>query len=137
MHERPSPTINLFKHEKNNLAYFEAGEVVIRVGDQGDCMYVVQEGQLDVIAGDGMVIESVGPGGIVGEMALVDNAPRSATVVAKTDSRVVPVNQDQFMAHVHRTPFFALQVMRIMADRMRHRIALAEGSHSHAGSESA
>jgi CRP/FNR family transcriptional regulator, cyclic AMP receptor protein len=131
MQERPSPTINLFKHEKDNLAFFEAGEIIMRTGDPGDCMYVVQEGQLDVIAGDGTIIESVGPGGIVGEMALVDNATRSATVIARTDSRVVPVNQEQFMGHVHRTPFFALQVMRIMTDRFRHRIALAEGTHRH------
>jgi CRP-like cAMP-binding protein len=131
MHERPSPTINLFKHEKDNLAFFEAGEIIMRAGDPGDCMYVVQEGQLDVLAADGAIIESVGPGGIVGEMALVDNALRSATVIARTDSRVVPVNQEQFMGHIHRTPFFALQVMRIMTDRFRHRIALAEGTHSH------
>jgi CRP-like cAMP-binding protein len=134
-HERPSPTINLFKSEKSNVAFFEAGEIVMKIGDKGDCMYVVQEGQLEVHAADGSLVETVGPGGIVGEMALVDDAPRSATVVAKVDSRVVPLNQEQFMGHVHRTPFFALQVMRIMTDRFRHRIALSEGSHSHATSE--
>jgi CRP-like cAMP-binding protein len=81
-------------------------------------MYVVQQGELEVIS-NGEVIDRIGPGGIVGEMALVNNAPRSADVIAKIDSVVVPIDENAFMQHVHRTPFFALQVMRIVAERLR------------------
>lgn len=113
-------TIDIFKFEKN-VEYFAAGEAIFRAGDEGHCMYVVQEGQVEVKVGD-TLIEELGPGEVFGEMALVDNSPRSADVWAKTDCRVVPIDEDKFMSHVHRTPFFALQVMRMQADRLRKRI---------------
>lgn len=73
---------------------------------------------MEVIA-NGKVIDSHGPGGMFGEMAIIDHSPRSATVVAKTDCRLVPLDEDRFMAHVHRTPFFALTVMRMLSERLR------------------
>lgn len=121
MDDKQIPTINLFKSETNNLVYFSAGETIMQPGEPGDVMYVVQAGTLEVRTTEGTLIEEVGPGGIVGEMALVDNSPRSAQVIALTDSRLVKLDQDQFLAHIHRTPFFALQVMRIMTDRLRRR----------------
>lgn len=114
-------TIDIFKYEKN-VEYFSAGETIFKAGDEGHCMYVVQEGTVQVKVGD-RVIEELGPGEVFGEMALVDSSPRSADVVAKTDARVVPIDEDKFMSHVHRTPFFALQVMRMLADRLRKRVA--------------
>lgn len=113
-------TIDIFKFEKN-IEYFSAGEAIFRAGDEGHCMYVVQEGQVEIKVGD-KLIEVLGPGEVFGEMALVDNSPRSADVIAKTDCRVVPIDEDKFMSHVHRTPFFALQVMRMQADRLRRRM---------------
>lgn len=114
-------TIDIFKFEKN-VEYFSAGEVIFKAGEEGHCMYVVQEGQVEVRIGD-KVLQTLGPGEVFGEMALVDKSPRSADVVALSDSRVVPVDEDKFMAHVHRTPFFALQMMRLMSDRLRLRVA--------------
>lgn len=52
-------------------------------------------------------------------MALVDRTARSATAVAKTDCKLVALDETRFKSHVHRTPFFAIQVMRVMADRLR------------------
>jgi CRP-like cAMP-binding protein len=122
-------TIDIFKFEKN-VEYFTAGEAVFKAGDEGHCMYVVQEGQVEVKVGD-VLIETLGPGEVFGEMALVDNSPRSADVYAKTDARLVPIDEQKFMSHVHRTPFFALQVMRMQADRLRKRINdLAQATHS-------
>jgi len=56
---------------------------------------------------------------IFGEMALVDHSPRSATVVAATDTTIVPVGEKQFLFLVSRTPHFALNVMRVLAQRLR------------------
>ncbi|HEU5100134.1 MAG TPA: Crp/Fnr family transcriptional regulator [Roseiflexaceae bacterium] len=67
-----------------------------------------------------------GPGGIVGEMALIDDRPRSATAVAATDCRLVPIDERRFTFLVQQTPMFALAVMRVMAERLRRR--LGEGS---------
>ena len=58
-----------------------------------------------------------GPGGIFGEMALIDGSPRSATARAKTDCVVAPINEKIFLFLVHETPYFAIAVMRTLADR--------------------
>ncbi len=112
-------TIEIFKYEQN-VDYYAAGELIFEAGDPGHVMYVVQEGEVDVLA-NGRVIDTVTAGGIFGEMALIDRSPRSASVMARTDCRVVPLDEARFMQHVHRTPFFALQVMRIMTERLRRR----------------
>lgn len=113
-------TIEIFKYEKN-VAAFAAGQVVFSSGDAGDVMYVVQSGEVEVSV-NGRAIDTLGPGGVFGEMALIDHAPRTATVTALTDCRLVPIDETRFLNHVHRTPFFALQVMRIMNERLRRRM---------------
>ena len=110
-------SVNMFKYEKNTLE-IEAGHELFREGDGADLMYVVQHGELDILI-NGTVVETVGEGGVVGEMALVDQSPRSATVVAKMDCMLVPFDESDFKTHVHTTPFFALQVMRVMVSRLR------------------
>ena len=103
---------------------FAAGETIFNAGDEGHVMYVVQSGEVDVVVQD-QVIETIAAGGIFGEMALIDRAPRSASVIARTDCRLVPLDEARFMQHVHRTPFFAIQVMRIMTERLRRRMQVA------------
>lgn len=107
---------------------YRAGSVIFATGDPGKAMYVVSEGEVDIQVG-GNVVECIRPGSIFGEMALIDNSPRSATAIAKTDCKVVPLDQRRFQFLVQETPFFALQVMTIMANRLRHanaRMAKAE-----------
>ena len=67
----------------------------------------------------GQLIETVGSGGIVGEMGLIDKTARSGSAIAKTDCKLVPLDETRFKIYVHNTPFFAIQVMRVMADRLR------------------
>ncbi len=81
-------------------------------------MYLVKSGEVDIIVGD-HIVETVVPGDILGEMALIDREPRSATARAKTDCALLPVNQRQFTFMVQETPFFALEVMRTMSRRLR------------------
>ncbi len=64
-------------------------------------------------------LETLGPDGIFGEMALIDDSPRSATVVALTDVTLAPIKENQFLFLVQNTPFFALSVMRVLASRLR------------------
>lgn len=99
-------------------AKFAAGDVVFSEGDKGDAMYVVRSGELTIEKG-GKIMETVGPGGIFGEMALIDGSPRVATVRARTDCEVAPINEKIFLFLVHETPFFAIAVMRTLADRLR------------------
>lgn len=109
--------LGIFRHVKNTVS-FKAGDTIFNEGDSGDYMYIVQEGTVDVIL-HGKVVESVEAGGIIGEMALIDNEKRSAAAIAQTDCRLVPVSQKQFTFMVQETPYFALQVMHIMAERLR------------------
>ncbi len=81
-------------------------------------MYIVIEGEVKILVGSATV-EIAGPGSIFGEMALIDDEPRSATVVAKTHCRLVTVDQGQFQYMVSEGPFFALEVMKVIADRLR------------------
>ena len=110
-------TIDIFQNEPNSQS-FVAGDLIFREGDPGDVMYVVQEGEVDLFYRE-QRLETVGPGGVFGEMVLIDAVTRSATAIARTNCRVVPLNQTRFKVHVHHTPYFALQVMQVMADRLR------------------
>ena len=111
-------TISIFKHAPNARPV-SAGTVLFSQGDPALEMYVVVSGRLDIVV-NGASVETVEEGGIVGEMAMVNHlSPRTATVSALTDSVVVALTEDEFLRHVHSTPFFALQVLRITAERLR------------------
>jgi CRP/FNR family transcriptional regulator, cyclic AMP receptor protein len=112
---------SLFKGTKD-AKKFKAGKTIFKEGTVGDLMYVVLEGELEVQAG-GKLIEVAKPGDVIGEMALIDTKARSATVVAKTDCRLVPINEKRFLVLVHETPIFALLVMKTLAERLRRMVA--------------
>ena len=112
------PGINLFRHSTDAVT-MEPGEVLFREGDPGDVMYAIVEGMVDLTV-DGAIIRQTGAGGIVGEMALLDNEPRSATATVSATARVVTVDRDRFIYLVQEHPTFALEVMKVMADRLRH-----------------
>ncbi|MGZ4712406.1 MAG: Crp/Fnr family transcriptional regulator [Acidimicrobiia bacterium] len=109
--------IGFFKHARDIVVY-EPGDALFRAGDPGDTMFAVIEGEVDLVVDDRR-LDTVGPGGIVGEMALVDAAPRSATAVARTPARVAKVTKREFTFLVQEHPTFALQVMAVLAERLR------------------
>jgi CRP/FNR family transcriptional regulator, cyclic AMP receptor protein len=81
-------------------------------------MYVVRSGTVEIDR-DGKIVETVTAGGIFGEMALIDGAPRAATARAKTECEVAPIAEKNFLFLVHETPYFAIAVMRSLAERLR------------------
>ena len=82
-------------------------------------MYVVLEGRLDILVGDN-VVETLDEGGVVGEMALIDDAPRAASVIANTECRLVGIDRTRFHLLVQSNPAFSTHVMKILANRLRH-----------------
>jgi CRP/FNR family transcriptional regulator, cyclic AMP receptor protein len=110
-------TINIFKNAETSER-FTAGDVIFSAGDPGDSFYVVREGTVTLSAG-GRKLEDVGPGGIFGELGVLERAPRSATAIAATDCDLVQLDERSFIFHVSQTPFFALTVMRVLAERLR------------------
>jgi CRP-like cAMP-binding protein len=111
------PSVDVFKHDPN-LKDMTAGTAVFSEGDDGDAMYVVVDGQVELQL-RGQTLALVGPGEIFGEMAIVDHGARSASAVMKTDGRIVPVDRKRFTYLVQNTPYFAIEVMKTMADRLR------------------
>jgi len=95
-----------------------AGQVLFNQGDSAEQMYVVLAGEVEVSV-NGTPVGTAGPGEALGEMALIDNAVRSATAVARTDARIVPIDRRRFLFMVSETPNFALQLLSILADRLR------------------
>jgi CRP/FNR family cyclic AMP-dependent transcriptional regulator len=97
---------------------FKTGDVIFRQGDPADELFVIQSGKVEIRLGN-RILDTLTDRSIFGEMALIDNAPRSATAVAVTDVKLVPIGEKQFLFLVGRTPYFALNVMRVLARRLR------------------
>jgi CRP-like cAMP-binding protein len=100
------------------LQRFAAGEKVFVQDDEGSAMYVVRSGRVNITT-YGTVLESIGPNGMFGEMALIDGSPRSATAVAAEPTEVAPIDKTAFAHLVKQDPEFALRVMRMLAARLR------------------
>lgn len=100
------------------LKSFAPDEKIFVQDDDGDCMYVVRSGAVGIVA-SGAVLETVGPNGIFGEMALMDRGPRSATAIAREPTEVAVIDEGAFLYLVEKNPGFALDLMRRMAKRLR------------------
>lgn len=110
-------TLALFRGEGDTQA-FASGDTIFVEGDDGRVMFVVLEGSVRLSV-TGRTLEKVGKGGVFGEMALIDAAPRSATATALTACTLVPVTAQRFKALVKESPDFAIDIMRVMAARLR------------------
>ena len=108
-------------------AKFAKGETVIAKGSPAKEMFLVRAGRVAIQVG-GQTVEEVEAGGIFGEMALIDHAPRSASAVAAEDCELIPIDERLFVILVQDAPYFALAVMRVLAERIRrmnHRLLAA------------
>lgn len=110
--------LDIFRHDDAHAESYASGSTLFKKGDAADYMYVVVEGAVEVRLGD-VVLETVEPGGMIGEMALIEQLPRSATAVAAKDTKVSAVDRKRFLFLVQNHPFFALQVMEVLANRLR------------------
>jgi len=112
------PNFTLFKNEPD-IRMFSAGQQIFGEGQaDDDLMYEVLEGEVDIVRQQ-RVLETIPPGGVFGEMALLNDQPRSAAAVAKTDCRVAAISEKRFNLVVSQNPHFALDMMRLLADRVR------------------
>ncbi|NUN64803.1 cyclic nucleotide-binding domain-containing protein [Pseudanabaena biceps] len=110
-------TIDLFKNDPEFII-ISAGQPIFEQGGVADRMYVVIAGEVEISI-NGKILDVTGAGGIVGEMALIESRSRSATAIAKTECKLVPVDAKRFTFLVQQTPNFALNVMKIMVERIR------------------
>jgi len=101
---------------------YQDGEVIIREGEPGDCMFVIQNGSVEVLRDSGGSLVRLGllhEGDVFGEMALFEREPRSATVRAQGQARVLTVDRKGFLRRVHEDPSLAFRLLRTMSQRIR------------------
>ncbi len=101
---------------------YQPGEIIIRQGEVGDCMYVIQEGQVQVVIvqdGREVCLAVRGPGEFFGEMALFEHQVRMANVRAMTLVRVLTVDRKNLIHRVHEDPSLAYRIIQVMSHRIR------------------
>ena len=101
------------------IVKYQSGQSVMKEGQAGMYMYIVKSGRIFITKGD-KVLEGVSPGGIFGEMALVDQSPRVASATADTYSELLAVDRNSLLEAVKKQPAFAMAMLRSVADRLRH-----------------
>jgi CRP/FNR family transcriptional regulator, cyclic AMP receptor protein len=99
-------------------AVFQAGKVIMSAGAVGAFMYVALEGSVAISVGKS-VVEHVGPGGMFGELALVDRSARAATATADTECKLLAINRNQFLELVRTKPAFGSSLLKSIALRMQ------------------
>ncbi len=118
---------DLFRNEPD-IVLFAAGALIIAGGAPADAMYVILEGTVDIRIGE-KSIDTASAGEIVGEMALVDETTRSASVVAVTPVRLARIDRRRFLYLIQNTPTFAIDVMTVMVARIRRFNAAVEAAN--------
>lgn len=109
--------LDILRREPDIRSY-KSGETIFKAGDPGDCMYAVVDGVVEIRIHDASV-ETIAAGGVFGEMGLIDALPRSADAVAAADCNLAVISEKRFLRLVEMTPQFALQMMRVITERLR------------------
>lgn len=105
--------------KETDLVTVPAKEALFRAGDPpGGVMYVLMHGSVDILVGD-TIVETAGPGALLGEMGLIDPAKRSATAIVHSECRFVRIDMKRFHLLIQQTPEFATHVMTVIVKRLR------------------
>jgi signal transduction histidine kinase len=108
---------------KGQTRSFQPGQIIFAAGDRGDGFYVIQSGRVQISAavgqGEARVLATIGPGDFFGEMAVLDDAPRSASATALVETKVIFIDRDQLLELLNRQPQLALSLVREVSLRMR------------------
>jgi CRP-like cAMP-binding protein len=114
---------------KDSSETYATGDVIFHQGDLGTEMYIIQEGQVEIIkhiGGESHVLSHLDKGDFFGEMAILENVARSADAIAKTDVRVLAINGSRFDEMLRKNPEVAVRIIRKYSQRLREANALLE-----------
>ncbi len=101
---------------------YKKGEVIFRQGDAGDCMFVVQKGEVEALAeadGKRLRLRTMGPNEFFGEMALFEQETRTATIRVTRPARVLTIDKKNFLSGIHEDPSLAFRIVQTMSHRIR------------------
>lgn len=97
---------------------FYAGTTILKEGDEGDRAFLVQDGEIDIIK-HGTVVATIGKGELLGEMALIDDKPRMASAVARTDATCIIISRDTFREKLAKADPFLRGLLNIFVRNIR------------------
>jgi len=101
---------------------YEDGDLLVRQGDPGDCLFVIQEGTVEILMEQGgreKLLRTSGPGELIGEMAIFEHEARSATVRARGRVRALTVDKKNFLRRIHEDPSLAYRLVQTLSRRVR------------------
>lgn len=101
---------------------YKEGEVIFRQGDVGNCMFIIQAGEVEAVAeadGHELKLRTMGPNEFFGEMALFEKETRTATIRATKPTRVLTIDKKNFLGGIHEDPSLAFRVVKTMSHRIR------------------
>jgi CRP/FNR family transcriptional regulator, cyclic AMP receptor protein len=104
--------------DSTGIKTLPAGTTIFKAGDPADFVYILMDGQANLLVGK-TIVEVATRGNLLGEIALIDGKPRSATVVTRTQVRVLPIDAERFEQLLRDMPEFSRYVLTSMAERMR------------------
>lgn len=114
----PARTVSIFQKEPKHLQFL-AGDVIFEIGQPGDVMYGIIEGEVNLVV-NGKVVERIQAGDVFGEGVLVHpSRVRASTAVAKTNCTLVCLDEKRFLFAIQNTPMFAIEIMRSFSERLR------------------
>lgn len=120
--EAPEDTLAIIA-EQTRMLDVDKGTIIVREGDQSDCLFVIRRGWIKVVTdgahGEEVVLNQVGPGQIVGEMSLIDKQPRSSTIIALSPVKLMEIKYDSILAVIDQYPRLALSFLKDMTVRLR------------------
>ncbi len=109
--------------QKASIHELAQGDVLMRRGEAGNALFLVNEGWFKIVTADAqggeLIINKTAPGETIGEMALLDEAPRSASAIALTPARVLELKKDVFYEILDQRPDVALAIIRGLSARLR------------------
>jgi CRP-like cAMP-binding protein len=108
--------------EKDIIRVYQKGDAIIKEGETGREMFIIKSGSADVLKGEEgnqIRLATLGRGDFFGEMAILENEPRSATVIAREETHLLVLNTGNFMLKIRKDPTFAFNIMQKMSNRIR------------------
>lgn len=108
---------------------YNAGQEMFHMGDPGDACYIVIDGQIDILVDrpngqDALLLSTVGPNDIIGEIAIFGQVPRTATATAKTRVEVLRISAELFRSVIRENPDAAIELIRSLAHRLANTTAI-------------
>jgi len=109
--------------ERIDLLRYAAGETIFNFGDPGNALFIIRSGEVEIFLrndeGEKIILETSQPGDVFGEVAMLDNGPRTAWVAAVSDVEVLRLDRAHFVDYIRQYPPAALNLLSVAARRLR------------------